>query len=602
MKAAPKKSTPPHKAAKKVVTHQVKNHKEQLWFLLIIAVSCVIVYFPTLKYAIDVWDDPYYITNNPSVHSFANFGQLFMRFYVGNYQPLTILSYMFEWALVGASPFLYHFDNMLLHLLNSLLSYVLIVKLTKNRFLAFVTGLLFVVHPLHIESVAWASQRKDLLYSLFYFASYIFYLDYREKKKNSLLIISLAAFILSCLSKGMAVVLPAVLVLTDFCFDKKFSYKSLFNKIPYMLISLFFGLFAVFVQKESGAMGFTSKDIFSLSDKFFFINYSFFFYIMKLLWPFHLSGLYPYPIQSGQLSLMYYLSVPFNLLVLGALVYSLKFSKKVLFGLGFYTINVVMILQILSVGSAIAADRYFYMASVGLFYLLGVGMEKFNAIKTPLDGKLLKFFVLGCLTVFFTLVSVARIPVWKNAGTFWTDVTLKYPEIDVAWYNAGAYFYSVNNQEQALKYFDKAISINANHLDALKWRSMLYSQKNDFQKSLEDNLKIIAIDSNNSRAYAAAGEIYGKNLNDIDKSYWYLSKALEKDSANEAALCNMGVVFHIRGDGEGAFSYFMKAYEINPDNPFTLSNLASYYTLHGDTIKAREFSQRAEQLAKRKVE
>jgi len=275
----------------------------------------------------------------------------------------------------------------------------------------------------------------------------------------------------------------------------------------------------------------------------------------------------------------------------------LKFSKKVLFGLGFYAINVVMILQILSVGSAIAADRYFYMASVGLFYLLGLGLEKTNTMKTPLNGKVLKFFVLGCLAVFFTIVSVGRVPVWKNAGTFWTDVTLKYPEIDVAWYNAGAYFYSANNQEQALKYFDKAISINPNHLDALKWRSMLYSQKNDFQKSLEDNLKIIALDSNNSRAYAAAGEIYGKNLNNIDKSYWYLSKAIEKDPANEAALCNMGVVFHIRGDGEGAFTYFMKAYEINPDNPFTLSNLASYYSLHGDTLKARQFSQKAKQLA-----
>ncbi|HOV11692.1 MAG TPA: tetratricopeptide repeat protein [Bacteroidales bacterium] len=601
MKAVSKKSTP-HKAPKKVVPRPAKNQKEQFLFLLIMVASCVIIYFPTLKYAIDVWDDPYYITDNPSVHSLKNIGGIFAHYYLGNYQPLTLMSYMFEWAMAGASPFLYHFDNMLLHLLNSLLCYILILKLTKNRFLAFVTGLLFVVHPLHIESVAWASQRKDLLYSLFYFASYIFYLAYREKKKSSLLIFSLTTFVLSCLSKGMAVVLPAVLVLTDFCFDKKFSYKTLFNKIPYVLISLFFGLFAVFVQKESGAVGFTSKDIFSLSDKFFFINYSFFFYIMKLLWPFHLSGLYPYPLQSGELPLIYYFSVPLNLLVLGALLYSLKFSKKVLFGLGFYTINVVMILQILSVGSAIAADRYFYMASVGLFYLLGLGMEKFNTIKTSMDGKLLKFLILGCLTVFFTVVSVGRIPVWKNAGAFWTDVTLKYPEIDVAWYNAGAYFYSANNQEQALKYFDRAISINPNHLDALKWRSMLYSQKNDFQKSLEDNLKIIAIDSNNSRAYAAAGEIYGKNLNNIDKSYWYLSKALEKDSANEAALCNMGVVFHIRGDGEGAFRYFMKAYKINPDNPFTLSNLASYYSLRGDTLKARQFSQKAKQLTDRKVE
>jgi len=597
MKPAPKKQINKNIIIKKVSIPEAKNNKQQLWFLIIIALLCFVIYFPSLKYSIDVWDDPYYIINNPLIKSFKNLTKIFTTSYLANYQPLTLLSYMFEYGFVKTSPFLYHFDNLLLHMLNSILVFLLIKKLSKNEIIGFFAGVLFAVHPLHIESVAWVSQRKDLIYSIFYILSLMFYLDFKEKKATKYLIYSLVMFSISCLSKGMAVVLPLTLILIDFCFDKKFSIKTLANKIPFFLISIILGISAVVFQKEGGAIGFTSKDVFTVSDKFFFINYSFFFYIWKMILPFHLSGLYPYPMKSGNLPLMFYLAPLFNLIIFGGVLYSLKYSRKILFGFGFYIINVIMILQILSVGSAIAADRYFYVASIGLFFIASLGIEKLNKLEPFKKIKFSSYLIIFILVIYFSAISLNRMSIWKNAGTFWVDVTNKFPEIDVAWFNAGAYYFSNNKHDEALNYFNHALNINPNHLDALKWRGVIYGETNNFQGALNDYLKIIENDPNNSEAYSKVGELYGKNFNDINKSIMYLKKAVELNPNNEPALCNLGVAYGIIGDSESALKYFMMAYNVNPNNPNTLSNIASYYRQKGDVKKADEFLSKAKQLS-----
>ncbi|HOY31625.1 MAG TPA: tetratricopeptide repeat protein [Bacteroidales bacterium] len=597
MKKAPVKQhkTPPQPGHAAGIKSQ--NSKTDLLFMLIIALLCTALYFPALTFSIDVWDDPYYVTENLTIRSFSNLGELFTNSFVGNYQPVTILSYMIEYAIVKNSPFLYHLDNMLLHIINAVLCFLLITKLAKNSHTGFVAGVLFAVHPLHIESVAWISQRKDLLYCLFYFLSIIFYLSYKEKNATKYLLISLVMFVLSCLSKGMAIVLPLTLILIDFSFGKKFTIRSQANKIPFILISIILGILAVAIQKESGAVGFTSKDIFSAGEKFFFVNYSHFFYIWKMILPFHLSGLYPYPMQTGSLPVIFYLSAAFNLLILAGVIFSLRYSRKILFGYGFYLINVIMILQILSVGSAIAADRYFYVASAGLFYLAGIGISKISELQLFKKIKYFSFIILAFITVYFSVISFTRMPVWKNSGTFWTDVTQKHPEIDVAWFNAGAYYFSNKQYDESLRYFDRAIAINPENLRALEVRSAILSDKKNFQGALNDYLKIIEIDSNKADAYSKAGEIYGKYLNDIEKSIYFLTKAVAKNPRDERACCNLGVAYSIKADHDHALNYFLMAYHINPDDPTICSNLSTLYRMKGNLKKSDEFLNRAKQLA-----
>jgi hypothetical protein len=151
---------------------------------------------------------------------------LLKDFHVGNYHPLTMLSLALEYLIVGDKPWLSHFNNLLIHSINSFLLYVLVRKLEINSSVAILLAFFFAVHPLHVESVAWAAERKDVLYTLFLFLSLIYYINYCKSGNKLVYGFSLVLFLASCLSKGMAVVLPALLIVTDWWMaGKKFSWN-----------------------------------------------------------------------------------------------------------------------------------------------------------------------------------------------------------------------------------------------------------------------------------------------------------------------------------------------------------------------------------------
>ena len=164
------------------------------------------------------------------------------------------------------------------------------------------------------------------------------------------------------MSKEMAVRFTLVIILIDYLLDNSLSYKIIFNKIPFFVVSAFFGLLAIHVQKIQGASTFINNlaGIYSTGNKFFLANYSHFFYFYKMILPTGLAVIHPYPdIMDGKLPLIYYLSPVVNLLILGLVIFSLKYTKKAGFGYLFFFVNIFQVLQILSIGSAIAADRYF---------------------------------------------------------------------------------------------------------------------------------------------------------------------------------------------------------------------------------------------------
>ena len=188
-----------------------------LWFALaIVFLSTFAIYFQALNFdLLFSWDDNVYISNNVALKDlhWANIKQFFTEFYAGNYQPITMLMYAIEYKVVANSPMLYHFNNILLHILNTGLVFILIRKISpKNDIAALVTAAFFAIHPMHVESVAWVAERKDVLYSFFFLISLIFYTNYLQSKKTHLLFFSGAFFVLSCFSKSAAVVLPLVML------------------------------------------------------------------------------------------------------------------------------------------------------------------------------------------------------------------------------------------------------------------------------------------------------------------------------------------------------------------------------------------------------
>ena len=211
--------------------------------LFIIALITFVAYMPALQNGF-VWDDDDYIRNNPLVRS-INIKEIFSQYVMGNYHPLTILGHAFQFQLFELSEKGYHAVNILIHLLNTALVFYAVFHLSEKTIVALVAAALFGVHPIHVESVAWASELKDLLYTFFFLCSYIYYLKYQKYKKRIFYFLSVFLFLLSLLSKAMAASLPVLLLVTDYFKGYKINTKSIMDKVPYFILALIFGIVAI---------------------------------------------------------------------------------------------------------------------------------------------------------------------------------------------------------------------------------------------------------------------------------------------------------------------------------------------------------------------
>jgi len=270
--------------------------------LAIIIVISFIAYLPVLQNSLLSWDDHGYIRDNPLIYS-GNLKDIFSGNVMGNYHPITILTLALEYQIFGLNPTGYHAFNLLLHLFNVVLVYYAILLLSDKTAVALIASLLFGIHPLHVESVAWAAELKALLYTFFFLASYIFYLKYLKDMQKKFYALALLLFLTSLLSKAMAASLPLVFILTDYFKGRKINVKLLVEKAPFFLLAIILGVVAIHAQQTSGATALTS---FTFPQRLLFASYAFTSYLFKLLLPLNLSSFYPYPLKSEGIPIDYY--------------------------------------------------------------------------------------------------------------------------------------------------------------------------------------------------------------------------------------------------------------------------------------------------------
>ncbi|MCX6268418.1 MAG: hypothetical protein NTW16_13835 [Bacteroidetes bacterium] len=363
------------------------------WILIAVILTVTLMaFYPSLQNGLlKTWDDQAYVTRNELVKSISpgNIVKIFKedKGLYANYHPLTTLSLAINYHISKEDPFGYHFTNLLLHLLNTLLVFIFIYLLTKkNLLIAGVSSLLFGLSPVHVESVAWISERKDVLYAFFFLASLISYQHFFKKQDWKFYILSILLFLCSLLSKAMAASLPLVLILIDYLEKRRWSWKFLTDKIPFFLLAILLGIYAITIQAEGNAMGAVT---FPLGMRIFHACYGFSAYILKILIPTGLSAFYPYPyplINSAWVTndtpAIFYLTFILTVAIFCFSIYCIISNRKNLeipgFGLLFYAVTIALVLQFLPVGRAIMADRYAYIPSIGIFSHAGTdhGMEK----------------------------------------------------------------------------------------------------------------------------------------------------------------------------------------------------------------------------------
>lgn len=585
-KSAQKNPLPKQPDSKKVLLQHSKKGesrsgdiKKQWIALSVLALVVFIVFFPSLKCEFTNWDDGTYVTENPLIWKLD--AEHVKNIFINppekrtegifswltpvslNYHPLTILSLAFDYKFGKLDPYMYHLVNVLIHILNALLLFIFIRKFVEayNRrtsvdafrptpfMVALITASLWAIHPMRVESVTWVAERKDVLYFFFFFLSAIFYLRHKEEQKTKWMALCFCMFVCSCLSKGMGVVLPAVLVLIDWFYGEPRSVKEIFRSIVskwyFFLTSFAFGVIAFEIQSHGAiaAMG-----TFTLFQRLTFGCYGFIMYIWKLFVPVNLSAFYPYPFTDAQGNIpgIYYAAPFIVLLIALAGVFVLKrkplLGKILVFGLAFYFITVALVLQFISVGSVIIADRYTYLSYVGLLFSIGYFYEYVKKSFQPVFSSFYAIVLISS-SLYFAYLTHERTKVWTNAETLWTDAMNQFPFIEMAYENRGIYYKDHNQLDKMLK---------------------------DYEFVTEK------LHSRNEKIWSNLGNLYGL-LKQFDKSLAAYSTAIEINPENASTYLNRAITYSMMGQYAKAVPDFDKALELGPNVALTYKNRA--YTL-----------------------
>jgi tetratricopeptide (TPR) repeat protein len=516
-----------------------------------------------------------------------------------------------EFYFFKLNPLAYHTTNLLLHLINSLLVFWLIRWLKGSLFTSWVVALLFSIHPLHVESVAWVSQRKDLLYSFFFLGSWISYLHYRKTKSNRDYLLSLALFVLSLLSKGMAITLPIVLLLSDYLLHRTFDKRSLVEKIPFLLLGFLFGIIGLFAQvrAETGSPG--SSPLFEQLLTISFVLTSF---LSKLILPIRLSCYHPY-FKPAELSWGYILLYPSLIVSLSFLgILFSRWSRKIPFGLLFFLITLLPVLPL-----KIIAERYTYLPYIGIFYIIGEGLSGLLRWRFPFT-KIARIFILILFTgtiAALAILSHQRCQVWKDSLTLWNDVLKKYPNSQPAYHHRGTAYLNMGEYERAISDYHQALRVNPGHPQtysvyhnlgaayhnqkefdraishysqsiekkpdyflAYHHRGLAYIEKGEYDRAIADFNKVIEINPRFAEAYYNRGNAYLKqNLTDHAISDY--TKAIEINPKFYLAYYNRGNAYVTIGLHDHAISDFNKAIGIYPGYSEAFTNRGVAYLAKG---------------------
>ncbi|PBQ31414.1 hypothetical protein CNR22_06435 [Sphingobacteriaceae bacterium] len=525
-----------------------KLFKEHL-ILSLALIATAAIYSKLLFFGHISWDDPEMVFKNSEVKSFDLKG-FFTSHYIGNYIPVTMLVHALGWTFFEGSGGGHHFLNILFHLLNGVLVYQLSKRLFQNETISNIAALIFLLHPLQVESVAWISELKNVLSCTFYLAGLLSYLKFTESENKKYYIFCFLFFVLGCLSKSSVVVLPLSLICLDLIRTKSFSLKFLVNKIPLLTLSLIFGI--INIKTQTADLFINHAHEFPYYQRFGFAGFALLNYLLFFLAPVNLSVIYPYPEIKSQVFVL-----GFTLLaVIAGLVFMwIRKTNYILTGiLLFILVNLVLVLQILPFGEVLNADRYMYVPIIGFAWLLGILVSR---LKT-------KSFVLPIvLIVLFSVLTYARTAVWKSSIVLFEDILKKYPDQFIALNSAGVESMFLNEDIKALEYFNKATSVAPRNYKGFYNRGLLLLKNNKPEQAIKSFNQTLDL-YEYTKAYTGRAAAYYM-LGDIPKAMNDANRALENDKTNAKAHFILANCYNDMNRLDEAMQEYNKAIALNKD-------------------------------------
>ncbi len=559
----------------KADANKTPSNKYQNYLALAVVLLITYISFSSVKnYDFVNWDDPNNAYENKLITSlnkenfWENTKAIFKTDVIGNYNPLPIWTFALEQKIRGSEPYTgitapggWHMTNLWLHLISVILVFFISKKLGLQLWGTVFTTLLFAIHPMRVESVAWITERKDVLFGMFFLAAMLCYINHKRSKKLAHLIFTYILFILSLFSKIQAVALPLSLIAVDYLLAKNFDWKMVRSKIPFFLLSIAFGIYGIIVLKDNNSLEAT-VNTYPLWQRIFIGSYSFMIYLIKLIIPYEMSPLYPYPnkIPNGFYSTI--LLLPITLLALYQ-----GFKRKwvvFIFGLMFFIFNIIFLLQILAAGQGFIADRFTYIAYFGLFFLFGYLLDQAiitNKFKIP------SLAVAVLASIFYIYTTINQVKIWQNSETLWTHVIKYYDKITTPFGNRANYYRSQKQYNLAINDYASAIALKP-EAQTLNSRSKLYfdisgNSKDTLMLALADLNRAIGLKPNDGEFLINRGAMYAK-LGDFDKALASLNEGLKIKPDHISGYLNRSLIYNLKNEHLNAIKDFDQYLNYDP--------------------------------------
>ncbi|MBI3331840.1 tetratricopeptide repeat protein [Candidatus Peregrinibacteria bacterium] len=527
-------------------------------------------------------DDWFLITQNLAVQgiSFENIKHVFTSYDPELYIPLVFLTFQLNYLMGGLDPVGFHLLNLLLHAGNAMLVTWLLVLLTKNRPLAVLGALIFAVHPLHTEAVVWVAGRKDLLSTFFSLLTVIQYLRYREGNRSAY-ILSVLFLLLALLSKATAMAIPAVLILSDLCLERRRIDRRFFlDKVPFIILA------AIFIVVALGGKERVIGDS-SLVETILIAAKSTTFYLQKLFFPAGLTITY---MQNDPVSILtpdLLIRVVITLLILLASGWALWKKPWLAFGVLFYLATLAPTYLNARKGGTVffAVDRYAYLPSIGILILL-------TTLATGLSGRNHRRIALGISIVSILMIILSRMQTktWETPEALYTHAHQVYPETVLTYVDLAELNRKKRRYQEAAAYIQEGLRYGDSiflHLSA----GRLYANTGNIAGAITEFEKARAMDLRNPEPLFSLGSLEEQH-GDKAKAEQYYRQAADLDSSYVAAYVKLGEFALERGELDRAEEHFTHALSWNPNADIANLGMAKLLRSRDEIDRAEEHFQK----------
>lgn len=551
--------------------------------VLLLGISVLLVFKNVSSFNFITLDDYTYIVNNELIQKGISFEGIKWAFSgsISMYIPLTFISYMLDWQIYDGYSGGFHFTNLVLHMFNSIFLFIVLKKYTKTLLPSVFAAFLFAFHPIHVESVAWVSERKDVLSTFFFLISIFFY--YCQIKKPDTLnstLLSLS-YLLGLLSKPMLVTFPFVLLLLDYwplnrfrLTDSKaksghqikshlFKFLTLMReKTSLFLLSIAFSLFAIMAPMAHG--GLVSLQTLPLDVRIENAILSYAMYLKKLFWPIDLAVFYPHPMDTISITAVG-LSV---LLLSGITVWVFTVGKKHPYlpvGWFWYLGTMIPVTGISQSGMQAMADRFAYVPFIGLYIMLCWGIFSLTNRLKP------KYNYYAYIGIFIIIISVFmaltrnQLDLWRDSETLYTH-TLKVTQNNyIMHYAMGDIFAKKGNLREAKNHFHKAARIEPRFINAIFSIGKINQSQGKIKDALLMYYQVIELRPDYYPVHKQLGYLW-LQIGDFDKAIFYLENAISINPENAKLHNDLASILLNERKTDKAVFHFRKAIELEPKN------------------------------------